>query len=85
MNRALAILATLIATTLPATAQDNKEQVTSFTLDNGLQVIVVEDHRAPVLQHMIWYRVGSADEPRGASGVAHFLEHLLFKIGRAHV
>jgi len=79
MNRALAILATLIATTLPATAQDNKEQVTSFTLDNGLQVIVVEDHRAPVLQHMIWYRVGSADEPRGASGVAHFLEHLLFK------
>jgi len=79
MIRALAILGTLIATALPAFAQDNKEIVNSFSLDNGLQVIVVQDHRAPVLQHMIWYRVGSADEPRGASGVAHFLEHLLFK------
>jgi len=40
---------------------------------------VVEDHRAPVVQHMLWYRAGSADEPKGSSGVAHFLEHLLFK------
>ncbi len=79
MIRALAVLCAIIATALPAIAQDNKELVTSFTLDNGLQIIVVEDHRAPVLQHMIWYRIGSADEPRGASGVAHFLEHLLFK------
>ncbi|MEM9552402.1 MAG: pitrilysin family protein, partial [Pseudomonadota bacterium] len=45
----------------------------------GMQVIVVEDHRAPVVQHMVWYRVGSADEPIGRSGVAHFLEHLMFK------
>jgi zinc protease len=44
-----------------------------------MDVVVIEDHRAPVLQHMVWYRAGSADEPRGASGVAHFLEHLLFK------
>lgn len=79
MIRALAILGALFAMALPAISQDNKELVSSFTLDNGLQVIVVEDHRAPVLQHMIWYRIGSADEPRGASGVAHFLEHLLFK------
>ena len=55
------------------------EAVSYFTLDNGMEVIVVEDHRAPVVQHMVWYRAGSADEPKGASGVAHFLEHLLFK------
>lgn len=55
------------------------EMVTSFTLENGMQVVVVEDHRAPVVQHMVWYRAGSADEPVGQSGVAHFLEHLLFK------
>ncbi len=84
MIRALALFVAIFVTalttaTLPVLAQDNKELVTSFTLDNGMQVIVVEDHRAPVLQHMIWYRTGSADEPRGVSGVAHFLEHLLFK------
>lgn len=55
------------------------EMVTTFTLDNGMMVVVVEDHRAPVVQHMVWYRAGSADEPVGQSGVAHFLEHLLFK------
>lgn len=56
-----------------------KEAVSHFTLDNGMQVVVVEDHRAPVVQHMLWYRAGSADERAGKSGVAHFLEHLLFK------
>jgi zinc protease len=79
MIRALAILGAIVTTALPAMGQSTKELVTSFELDNGMQVIVVEDNRAPVLQHMIWYRIGSADEPRGASGVAHFLEHLLFK------
>ena len=65
---------------LPASAmaRDN-EAVTYFTLDNGMEVVVVEDHRAPVVQQMVWYRAGSADEPKGSSGVAHFLEHLLFK------
>jgi zinc protease len=53
--------------------------VSEFKLDNGLQVIVVPDHRAPVVTHYVWYRVGSADEPAGVSGVAHFLEHLMFK------
>ena len=64
-----------------AAAQDTEgqEAVTTFTLENEMQVVVVEDHRAPVLQHMVWYRAGSADEPVGSSGVAHFLEHLLFK------
>lgn len=55
------------------------DNVTTYTLDNGLDLVVIEDHRAPVVTHMIWYRAGSADEPPGASGVAHFLEHLLFK------
>ncbi|MCB2129772.1 MAG: insulinase family protein [Rhodobacteraceae bacterium] len=53
--------------------------VTDFTLDNGLEVVVIEDHRAPVVVQMIWYRAGAADEERGVSGVAHFLEHLMFK------
>ncbi len=51
----------------------------TFTLDNGLQVIVVENHRAPVVFHSVWYRIGAADEPPGKSGIAHFLEHLMFK------
>ncbi len=52
---------------------------TTFTLDNGLQVVVIENHRAPVVTHMVWYKVGAADEPPGKSGVAHFLEHLMSK------
>ena len=55
------------------------DPVTNFTLDNGMEVVVIEDHRAPVVSQMVWYRVGSADEPPGVSGVAHFLEHLMFK------
>ncbi|OJX68638.1 pitrilysin family protein [Magnetospirillum sp. 64-120] len=49
------------------------------TLGNGLQVVVVENHRAPIVSHMVWYRVGAADETPGKSGIAHFLEHLMFK------
>lgn len=51
----------------------------TFTLANGLQVVVLPDHRAPVVTQMIWYRAGSADEPQGRTGIAHFLEHLMFK------
>lgn len=51
----------------------------SFTLANGMQVVVISNHRAPIVIHMVWYKVGSADEPPGKSGIAHFLEHLLFK------
>ncbi|WP_170562202.1 M16 family metallopeptidase [Ruegeria atlantica] len=78
MVRALALSAALIAAT-PLAASEGHEAVTTFTLDNGMDVVVIEDHRAPVVQHMVWYRAGSADEPVGSSGVAHFLEHLLFK------
>ena len=54
-------------------------QVTDFKLPNGLEVVVIPDHRTPVVTHMIWYKVGSADETPGKSGLAHFLEHLMFK------
>lgn len=51
----------------------------TFTLDNGMQVIVIPNHRAPVVTQMVWYKAGAADEPHGHSGIAHFLEHLMFK------
>ena len=51
----------------------------TFTLDNGLQIVVVENARAPIVVQMVWYKVGAADEPPGKSGIAHFLEHLMFK------
>jgi zinc protease len=55
------------------------EPPASFSLDNGLKVVVIPDHRTPVVTQMIWYKVGSADETPGKSGLAHFLEHLMFK------
>lgn len=74
----IAVLAATLTAAVCATVA-KAEEVTTFTLDNGMEVVVIEDHRAPVVTHMLWYRVGSADEPVGVSGVAHFLEHLLFK------
>lgn len=65
------------------TAQTGTRPAT-FTLDNGLNVIVIPDHRTPVVTQMIWYKVGSADETPGKSGLAHFLEHLMFKGTEAH-
>lgn len=79
MLRHLAPLAAVFALVAPAFGETAEEPVTTYTLDNGMEVVVVEDHRAPVVQQMVWYRAGSADETRGVSGVAHFLEHLLFK------
>jgi zinc protease len=51
----------------------------TFTLENGMEVVVVANHRAPVVAHWVWYRVGTADSPPGKSGLPHFLEHLMFK------
>jgi zinc protease len=65
----------------PAVAQP---PVHLTTLDNGLELLVIEDKRAPIVTHMIWYRVGRADEPPGRSGLAHFVEHLMFKATAAH-
>jgi zinc protease len=72
----LAISATLV--TAPAQPAP-PSKVSHFSLANGLEVVVVPDHRAPVVTHMVWYKVGAADEPPGKSGIAHFLEHLMFK------
>ncbi len=80
---AACFLVTLLATALPSTVRAQDEapvgEVTSFTLDNGLQIVVIEDHRVPVVTHMVWYKIGSIDDPQGASGLAHLLEHLMFK------
>jgi zinc protease len=74
---ALALTACLIAG--PTFAADAKPVVGHFTLNNGLEVVIIPDHRAPVVTHMVWYKVGAADETPGKSGLAHFLEHLMFK------
>jgi zinc protease len=74
---ALALVAIAAGAIAPVAASAPK--ITDFTLPNGLQVVVIPDHRAPVVTHMIWYKVGSADETPGKSGLAHFLEHLMFK------
>lgn len=59
-------------------------QITTFKLDNGMDVLVIPDHRAPVVTHMVWYRNGAADDPVMKSGIAHFLEHLMFKGTERH-
>jgi len=68
-------IAALVLMALPLSAAP----VTTYELENGLEIVVIEDHRAPVVEHMLWYRAGAADETPGVSGIAHFLEHLLFK------
>jgi len=77
MQRFVGLVALIIFGAPAAWAQ--KVPVTSYTLENGMEVVVIEDNRAPIVTHMLWYRVGAADEPAGKSGIAHFLEHLLFK------
>src|SRR3979411_3497238 len=69
----------LSATGALAQTTVTSEPPASFTLANGLQVLVIPDHRTPVVTQMIWYKVGSADETPGKSGLAHFLEQLMFK------
>jgi len=69
----------MLALTPEAFATNSATRATEFKLANGMDVVVIPDHRSPVVTHMVWYRVGSADEVRGKSGIAHFLEHLMFK------
>ena len=76
---ALAALAALAMSPSRADTTGGASRVSHFTLPNGLEVVVIPDHRTPVVTHMIWYKVGAADEPPGKSGIAHFLEHLMFK------
>ena len=74
-----ALAATLVALPLAAVAAENAPPIENFTLENGLEVVVIPDRRAPIVTHMLWYKVGSADEDPGKSGIAHFFEHLMFK------
>jgi len=78
---AAALVVALVLSTTGAFAQSTVTSAppATFTLPNGLQVVVIEDHRTPVVTQMVWYKVGSADETPGKSGLAHFLEHLMFK------
>ena len=71
----------MLAATLPVqtASAETSRPVHQFTLPNGMKAVVIPDRRAPVVTHMVWYRVGAADEPIGQSGIAHFLEHLMFK------
>src|SRR5689334_11493289 len=72
-------MAALLAAASSAQSAPNGLQISDFTLANGLELVVIPDHRAPVVTHMIWYKVGAADETPGKSGLPHFLEHLMFK------
>ncbi|KQO75530.1 pitrilysin family protein [Methylobacterium sp. Leaf88] len=63
----------------PPAAAHTAIAVSAFGIENGMQVVVIPDRRSPIVTHMIWYRNGSTDDPPGKSGLAHFLEHLMFK------
>lgn len=76
--RFIAAFLSVLAYAAAASARELPRPQT-FTLRNGLEVVVISDRRAPVVTHMLWYRVGAGDEPRGHSGIAHFFEHLMFK------
>jgi zinc protease len=89
MKNAVLMILCLVLFCGPAQAQKPapREKIfgaESFTLSNGLRVVVIPNHRAPVVTHMVWYKVGGADEMFGRTGLAHFLEHLMFK-GSEHV
>jgi zinc protease len=80
-QNSVAIALTPGPTTAPAPAAPG---VTHSKLDNGMEIVVIPDPRTPVVTHMVWYKNGSADDPLGKSGIAHFLEHLMFKGTREH-
>lgn len=82
LHRLIVALSVALVASVTGWGGEGRAQVfrpSQFMLENGMQVILIEDHRAPVVHHMVWYRVGAADEQPGVSGVAHYLEHLMFK------
>src|SRR5882724_2401844 len=87
-RRSLIPIGTLMAISLtpdlPERDAASGPPISNFYLDNGMEVVVIPDRRAPVVTHMVWYKVGGADEPKGKSGIAHFLEHLMFKGTEKH-
>lgn len=79
MSGAIMLSAASAAPSATGPKPDGQSAVSRFVLDNGLEIVVIPDHRAPIVTHMLWYKVGSADEAPGKSGIAHFFEHLMFK------
>lgn len=79
LSLSMTVALSMFAITQQALELSAAPRATEFKLDNGMRVVVIPDTRAPVVTHMVWYRVGAADEPAGVSGIAHFLEHLMFK------
>lgn len=80
LSLASLVLCSALAFAPVAGAEEKTEnEISNFLLDNGMEVVVIPDHRAPIVTHMVWYKIGSADEPAGKSGIAHFFEHLMFK------
>ena len=74
------VTAVTLSFVLPlSSAQAKLFDIEEFRLDNGLQVIVIPNHKAPIVKQMVWYKVGSVDEPAGKGGLAHLLEHLMFR------
>ena len=80
----IAILPLLILSLLATSAARAADRVVAATLDNGLRVLLLEDQRSPIVSFQMWYRVGSRNEHRGSTGIAHFLEHLMFKGTPSH-
>ncbi|WP_430682400.1 M16 family metallopeptidase [Mesorhizobium australafricanum] len=78
------LLVTILAFTGIRSPMAGEKSPSDFLLRNGMEVVVIPDHRAPIVTHMVWYKVGSADEPPGKSGIAHFFEHLMFKATANH-
>ena len=73
------VLVLLVVSLLAPSGAPAADRVVAATLDNGLRVLLLEDHRSPIVSFQVWYRVGSRNEQRGATGIAHFLEHMMFK------
>src|ERR1043166_2088293 len=77
--RPLLVAMLLVVVAAGGAAGQARDRVVAATLDNGLRVLLEEDHRSPIVSFQMWYRVGSRNEARGATGIAHFLEHLMFR------
>src|SRR5947199_8937986 len=77
--RAFLVALVLLVLAAGSAAAQSGERVLAATLENGLRVLLQEDHRSPIVSCQMWYRVGSRNEARGATGIAHFLEHMMFK------
>ena len=83
--RVLAIAALLpLQAGVAAPAADGQPTTRSYRLDNGLKLIVREDHRSPVVVSQVWYKIGSSYEPGGLTGISHMLEHMMFKGTKRH-